>query len=43
MRFINKRSNEFLAFVDRLLAKVEKGEALSLLLELKNHVRKEQN
>lgn len=40
IRFMNKRSNEFLAFVDKLLAKVEKGETLPSLMELKNQIRK---
>jgi hypothetical protein len=38
--FMNKRSNEFLTFVDKLLAKVEKGEALGSIMELKKQSRK---
>jgi len=40
MWFMNKRSNEFLAFVDKLLAQVEKGERLPSLMELKKQIRK---
>jgi hypothetical protein len=40
MRFMNKRSNEFLAFVGKLFEKVEKGEALPSLMELKKQIRK---
>lgn len=40
LHFMNKRSNEFLAFVDKLLAQVEKGERLPSLVELKNQIRK---
>jgi uncharacterized protein YacL len=35
IKFLDKRSNEFLAFVDKLQAKVEKGENLPLLTKLK--------
>lgn len=40
LHFMNKRSNEFLAFVDKLLAQVEKGERLPSLMELKKQIRK---
>lgn len=34
-RFMNKRSNDFLVFVDELFANVEKGDALGSIMELK--------
>jgi uncharacterized membrane-anchored protein len=37
-RYMKKQSNEFLAFVDELLAKVEKGDALGSIMELKKQL-----
>jgi hypothetical protein len=41
--FMNKRYNEYLAFVDKKLAQVEKGERLPSLTELKKLIRAKQN
>lgn len=40
LKFMNKRSNEHLEYIDGLYAKIEKGEALPSLMELQKQSRK---
>lgn len=41
--FMNARNNEHLEFVDELYARIEKGEALPSLMELKKQFRKKKS